>query len=340
MGGARTRSGGLCLELARAGAPDEAFRAVRREAPAPARGEIAVRVAHAGVAFADVKMRRGLYPGAPAFPFVPGYDFAGTVTGVGAGVTGFAEGDRVAGLSFTGSYAEHIALAPRYVAKLPTGAATEAAAALVLNYVTAHQMLHRIAKVPPGATILVQGGGGGAGSALLDLARAGGITAYATASKGKHDLVRRYGGRPIDYRAEDFVAVMRAAGGADAAFDPIGGGTLLRSAGALRRGGRVVAFGFAGATRAEDERAHVRRTYLNFLRLKAAPGVRASFYGILTPPFSRRRHIAADLRALLALLAEGRIAPHVGRVRPLARAPEAHRLLEDAAVEGKILLAA
>ena len=331
------RSGGRCVELVGVGGPEQLI-VRQRDAPVPAPNEIGVRVEAAGVAFADVKMRHGIYPGAPAFPFVPGYDFAGTVTGVGDRVEGFAVGDRVAGLSHVGAYAEHIAIEPLYVA--PIGPDTDAvkASALVLNHVTAWQMLERVARVPEGCTILVHGGAGGVGTALLELARARGLRALATASAGKHDLVRELGGEPIDYRSEDFVERARAVGGVDAVFDHVGGDHLWRSRGAARRGGTVVGYGFVGAVGDEDAKRVVRRTTLAFARMVLTPGVRARFYAILTPPFAHAKHIAGDLRRLVQMLDEGAIAPRIGATLPLDRASEAHAMLEGARTTGKIVL--
>ena len=334
----KTRSGGRCIELTGVGAPNEVMRVAQRPVPEPGPDEIAIAVQAAGVAFADVKMRHGIYPGAPAFPFVPGYDFSGMVTEAGRDVGGFAPGDRVAGLSFTGSYAEHTALPPRYVAKVPDGVRDDHATALVLNYVTAYQMLERTAKVRDGATILVHGGGGGVGTALLDLARTRGLTAYATASAGKHDLVRRYEGMPIDYRAEEFVDVLREAGGADAVFDHVGGKHLLRSRRAAKRGGTVVGYGFAGAVGATNEKRFVRSTFLTFARMKLTPGPAARFYAIGDPPFSHRRHIAGDLSDLLRLLADGALEPHIDCTLGLADATQAHERLEAGEASGKIVL--
>ena len=329
------RSGGRVVRMVGTGTPEEAFEIGEAPEPQPAPGEIVVRVAASGVAFADVKMRHGIYPGMPSFPFVPGYDFAGTVEGIGEGVSEFRSGQAVAGLSFVGSHAEVIALEPRYVAAMPNGTDPVKAAALVLNYVTAYQMIERVARVPGGGTVLVHGGGGGMGTALLDLARHRGFRAFATASRGKHDLVRRYGGEPIDYRTEDFVARMAAEGGADAVFDPIGGDHLSRSRAAAKRRGTVVGYGFAGAV---DDKAIVRRTYVTFARMLLTPGPRARFYGILNPPFSRRRYIRADLETLLGMLAEGAIDPHVGATLPLRDAARAHAMLEAREATGKIVL--
>lgn len=326
-----TRSGGRCIELTGTGAPDDALRVAERAPPTAGRGEVAIRVRAAGVAFADVKMRHGIYPGAPPFPFVPGYDIAGEVIGG----DGFAPGMQVAALTFTGGYAERVVVDAGRVARMPDGAGYAEAAACVLNYVTAWQMLERVARVADGATVLVHGGGGGVGTALLDLARRRGLRAFATASTGKHPLVRRYGGHPIDYREQDFPTVLREFGGADAVFDHVGGAHLLRSAEAAKRGGTVVGYGFAGGV---SDRAVVRDTYAAFARLLLRPGIGARFYAILSPPFSHRRHIRADMERVLGLLGDGAVAPHVGARMPLDRAAEAHAALEAGRAEGKIVL--
>ncbi|MEO0938082.1 MAG: medium chain dehydrogenase/reductase family protein [Pseudomonadota bacterium] len=331
------RSGGRCVELTGTGGPDRLCVA-QRPVPRPGPGEVALRVEAAGVAFADVKMRHGIYPGAPAFPFVPGYDVAGTVTEVGPGVSGLAVGDRVAGLSFVGGYAQHVALEARYVARISADVDAAQAAALVLNYVTAWQMLERVAKVPAGGSILVHGGAGGVGTALLELARARGVRALATASAGKHALVRELGGDPIDYRTEDFVTRAREIGGVDAVFDHVGGWHLWRSRKAAKPGGTVVGYGFAGAVGAASEAQVVRQTYMAFAACKLAPGPKARFYAILTRPFDQSVHISADLKHLAQMLDEGRLAPRIGARFPLDQAGEAHALMEASGTTGKIVL--
>src|SRR5215208_3822924 len=154
--------------LTRKGGP-EVLEIVEREVPEPGPGEARVRVLAAGVAFADVMMRRGLYPGVPDFPFTPGYDLVGEVEDLGPGVSGVAVGQRVAALAQVGAHAQYVALPAGELVPVPAGVDAAEAASLPVNYVTAYQMLFRVAKVKPGERILVHGAAGGVGTALLQL---------------------------------------------------------------------------------------------------------------------------------------------------------------------------
>ncbi|MEM9488078.1 MAG: medium chain dehydrogenase/reductase family protein [Myxococcota bacterium] len=318
--------------------PPYPLRLDTRPIPEPGPDQIRVRIRAAGVAYADVTMRHGLYPGVPARPFAPGYDIAGDVDAVGAAVTDFAVGDRVAALTFIGGYADYIVIATDYVAPIPDSVDYPTATSLVLNYVTAQQMLHRVARVRAGQTLLVHGAAGGVGTALLDLARHLDVTVFGTASAGKHDQVRRLGGDPIDYRNHDFVAVMsERSDGADVVFDHLGGAHLRRSRQVLKRGGRVVCYGTASAV-GGGRWWTVLATFANILAISLRPGYRASFYGILIAPFDKKRYIGEDLKAVLDMAARGEIAPVIGAKVPLEEAERAHRLMEDRAVVGKIVL--
>ena len=306
---------------------------VEEELPQPAPREVRIRVEAAGVAFGDVMRRGGAFPG-QRFPFTPGYDVVGVVDALGAEVLAPALGARVAALVMTGGYAEHACTPAARAVPVPEGISPATAAALVLNYLTAHQMLHRLARVKAGERVLVHGAAGGVGTALLQLGGLAGLTRYGTASAGKHDLVRALGATPIDYRHEDFLARVRelTGDGVDAAFDPVGGWQLVRSHRALRRGGRLVVY---GASRAVTQgRGQVVLTLGLLAALKAAPGRRAAFYGV-NPGAPGYRE---DLAAILALAAEGKIRPVIAAELPLAEAPRAHELLERAAVRGKLVL--
>ncbi|MEO0961788.1 MAG: zinc-binding dehydrogenase [Pseudomonadota bacterium] len=330
------QSGGQCIDLSAVGDPDVLV-PVTRPVVDPGPGQILVRIKAAGVAYADVKMRHGIYPGAPKIPFVPGYDFAGVVEAVGSGETPFAVGDNVAGLTKVGSYAEYLTLAPRHVAKMGSNTAFVPAAASVLNYVTAYQLIHRCTAIDEKHSVLVHGGGGGVGTALLDLLRGLNVTVFATASESKHDLVRSYGATPIDYRAHDFVNVIKSQHGrVDAVFDHIGGQHLWRSRKVLQPRGQLVCFGFAGAV--QDGNGAALGTLARITAMKCMPGPSAKFYGILSPGFSFEDHIAADLDQVMRLLDAGSISPHVGAELPLEEAANAHRMLEEARVAGKIVL--
>ncbi|MGB9012519.1 MAG: alcohol dehydrogenase catalytic domain-containing protein [Aeromicrobium sp.] len=156
-------------------------------------GEVLVEIEAAGVAYADVLMRRGIYPESPALPFTPGYDVVGRVV---AGP--LPAGLRVAALTVTGGYATHVLVRADEAVPVPDGVEPAQAVALVLNYVTAHQMLHRVARVRAGETVLVLGAAGGVGQALLELAAVAGIRAIGTASGSRTSLLQARGALAID----------------------------------------------------------------------------------------------------------------------------------------------
>ncbi len=321
--------------ITRPGGP-EARALVEDELADPGPGEVQVRVLASGVAYGDVMKRRGLVPRQPPPPFTPGYDLVGAVERSGPGAGRFRAGERVAALVMNGANAERANVPERLLVPVPPGVGDAQALACVLNYVTAWQMLHRVARVIPGERILVHGAAGGVGTALLDLARAEGVEALGTASRGKHAVVLRLGGVPIDYRSEDFAAAVRARGGADAAFDPIGGSHLPASRRALRRGGRLVAYGASSAL--AGGRLELLRTFLLVALYKLLPGRRAALFGIGSTRGSDPATIREDLARLLALLAEGKIEPVVAARLPLAEAARAHAMVERAEAAGKVVL--
>lgn len=334
----------------RYGGPEE-LQLVEEEVPEPRHGEVRVQVLAAGVSLPDVMMREGIHPETPRLPFTPGWDLVGIVDRLGAGVAEPALGQVVAALPIHGAYAEHVCLRSRDVVPVPAGLDPGAAVSLVLNYVTAYQMLHRTAKVAPGHTVLIHGASGGVGTALLQLGKLAGLQMYGTCSARGAQLVRELGGVPLDYEHQDFVSEMQRlpAGGADVVFDGLGGTHLWRSRRALRRGGKVVAYGLTGSLR-QGRRASGGSGGRHRFRAIAIFGLYIAG-GFLLP--GRRRvlpysiqwlarvepaRFRADLIALLELLRQGRIAPLVARRLPLAQARQAHELLGKGGVPGKIVL--
>src|SRR5262245_29536374 len=186
------------------GGPDE-LRVVEEECPAPKRGEVRVRVLAAGVALPDVMMREGIHPETPALPFTPGWDLVGVVDRLGAGISGIEPGQIVAALPIHGAYAEFVCLPQRELVPVPPGLNAAEAVALVLNYVTAYQMLHRSARVSAGQRVLIHGAAGGVGSALLQIGRLAELEMYGTCSARGASTVSDLGGIPIDYQHLDFV---------------------------------------------------------------------------------------------------------------------------------------
>src|SRR5262245_6943965 len=223
------------------GGPEQ-LRVVEEERPEPRRGEVRVRVLAAGVALPDVMMREGIHPETPPLPFTPGWDLVGVVDRLGEGTSGIEPGQVVAALPICGAYAEFVCLPQRELVPVPLGLDAAEAVSLVLNYITAYQMLHRIAKVAPGPRALIHGGAGGVGSALLQLGHLVGLEMYGTCSARGASAVADLGGIPIDYQHLDFVKEIQrlTEEGVDVVFDGIGGSHIWRSRKALRPGGKVV----------------------------------------------------------------------------------------------------
>jgi NADPH:quinone reductase-like Zn-dependent oxidoreductase len=205
-------------------------------------------------------MREGIHPETPPLPFTPGWDLVGVVDQLGNGVCGIEPGQMVAALPISGAYAEYVCLPQTELVPVPAGLEPAQAVSLVLNYVTAYQMLHRSAKVRPGQRVLIHGAAGGVGSALLQLGRLAGLELYGTCSSRGASAVSQLGGIPIDYEHQDFVKEMHGLTeeGVDAVFDSIGGSHIWRSRKAVRPGGTVVAYGLTGSLRGGRFRASGR----------------------------------------------------------------------------------
>jgi NADPH:quinone reductase-like Zn-dependent oxidoreductase len=306
---------------------------------APSAGELRVRVRATGVGYTDVIMRRGYYPYRPAFPFVPGYEVVGVVDAVGAGVEGFAVGDRVAALTVYGGYAEELTRAAKEFVKVPAGLDDAAVAAVILNYVTAYQMIHRVAKLERGATALVTGASGGVGLALLELLRDTGVRVVGAASGKNHALVQAEGATPIEGRAAPVDAATLALfpQGVDAAFDGIGGATTGQCVRATRRGGIVVGYGFTGVM--ESNLGTMRGALALFVGARLR-GRRSAFYGITQWYRDDPTPFREDLPQVLRLLAEGKIRPRIVARLGLLEGARAQRMLEEGGVAGKLVLVA
>jgi NADPH:quinone reductase-like Zn-dependent oxidoreductase len=322
------------------GGPDVLAVVEEPDLPEPEPGEARVRVLVTGANFTDTMIRKGMYPDVKEKPpFSPGYDMVGVVDALGEGVTGIEVGQRVADLTVTGAYAEYLCLPADRLVPVPDGVDPVAAVSLVLSYVTAYQMLHRSSRIEAGQRVLVHGAAGAVGSAMLQLGRLLDLEIYGTASASKQDLVASLGATPIDYRRADFVErVLGATGdGVHAAFDHIGGRHFKRSLKTLRPGGTLVAYGFYNASTGQGGSIpldFVRLTLWNLL----PNGRSTTFYAI--GPW-RRRHadwFRDDLTHLFLMLAEGKIDPVVATCMDLGEAAQAHRMIEQAAVKGKIVL--
>jgi NADPH:quinone reductase-like Zn-dependent oxidoreductase len=302
----------------------------------PGPEQIRVRVRAAGVGATDLLVLAGNYRYAPQIPFVPGYEVAGVVEAVGTGATGFEVGQRVAALSVYGAFAEVLVRQAEHFVAIPDQVSDRDAAAVVLNYGTAWQMIHRTAKVRFGQTALVTGAAGGVGTAALQLLRLAGVKTYGAASASKHSTVRSLGATPIDYRAGSIDRLTRALepGGVDFVFDAVGGANIGPCIGALKPGGTLVAFGFMAAPGKLSQMAMFANIFLGS-RLRGRVG---KFYGITLLYRRNPNLLREDLGKIFALLAEKKIDPLVSRAFPLLEAGHALDLLRSGSMEGKIVL--
>lgn len=314
--------------------------------PEPGPGQVLLRMEATGVSFAEQQMRRGRYFDQPAFPFVPGYDVVGTVEAVGDGVDRSLVGTRAAALTKTGGWSSHLLLDAVDLVAVPEGVDPAEAEAVVVNGITAWQMLHRKAKVRRGQTILVHGANGGVGSILVQLALAEGVHVIGTASARNHEALRAQGVQPVDYRNEDIAARVRqlAPGGVHAVFDHVGGRGLADSWGLLAPGGTLVSYGSAST---RDDTGSKQLPMLKLLGRvwlwNALPNRRHAYFfniwagkSLSKSRFRTRLH--ADLGTVLDAVRRGEIRPVLAARLPLAEAAEALRLAESGTVSGKVVL--
>ncbi|GAA5095114.1 medium chain dehydrogenase/reductase family protein [Nocardia iowensis] len=318
-----------------------------RKLPAPSKGQVVLRMDATGVSFAEQQMRRGKYYDQPPFPFVPGYDVVGTVTAVGPEVDPAMVGRRYAAVVKVGGWASHLLIDAADLVPIPDGVTAAAAETVLVNGITAWQMLHRTAKVPSGATIVVLGANGGVGSTLVQLAGHAGITVIGTAAPRHHDTIRELGAIPVDYRDPDMYQRIReiAPDGVDAVFDHVGGAGLAQSWALLRKGGTLVSYGTA-ATKDEDGNSQLpvlkslaRLALWNYL----PNGKSAHFYNFWAgkrrlPAF--RNRLREDLLQVLRLLADGVLSPQIAAQFPLADVAQALALAESRTVAGKVVITA
>jgi len=329
------------------GGPD-ALWVVEEECPKPKNGEVRVQVLAAGVCLPDLLMREGVHPETRPTPFTPGWDLIGVVDQIGADTSGIEPGQVVAALPISGAYAEFVCLPQSELVPAPPGLDAAESVSLVLNYVTAYQMLHRSAKVRPGQRALIHGAAGGVGSALLQLGRLAGLEMFGTCSSRGASAVSDLGAVPIDYQHRDFVKeILRlTTEGADIVFDGIGGTHMWRSRKALRPGGRVVVYGLtsslSGGRLAPGRRHRYRGIAIFGLYIAAGwllPGrKRVIPYSIQWLKRLRPAWFRQDLTTLFGLLKEQKIKPLIARRFPFVEARQAHELLGKGGVTGKIVL--
>lgn len=313
---------------------------VELEVREPGPGEVRLAVRATGAGGTDVTMRRGRYLFAPPLPFVPGYEVVGDVEALGPGVRELPVGARVAALVGHGGYAEKIVCRASELVPVPEHLDDGEVAALILNYVTAYQAIHRVARLAAGQTALVTGANGGVGTALLDLLRVLGVRTLGAAAAAHHELIQQLGATPVESRTAPIGDGARALvpGGVDASFDGLGGRFVRESIRATRRGGIVVGYGFSGTI--HDHRPSTfayARGLLSLLAGAPLAGRRGRVYGITLQYRRDPRPFREDLATLLELLGARQIHPRIAGRLPLLAAREAQEWLERGGVEGKIV---
>ncbi|MEV5352115.1 medium chain dehydrogenase/reductase family protein [Streptomyces sp. NPDC052693] len=318
----------------------------RGSVPVPGPGRLLVRTEATGVSFAEQQMRRGRYYDQPPFPFVPGYDLVGTVLATGEGVAPELAGTRVAALVKVGGWASHVLVDAADVVPVPEGIGAAEAETLVVNGITAWQMLHRKARVRAGQTVVVHGANGGVGSVLVQLALAAGARVIGTASARHHEALRAQGVVPVDHRAPGLAARLRALapGGVDAVFDHVGGSGIVNSWRLLAPGGTLVSYGSASTRDAEGSKQWpVLKLLVRVWLWNALPNRRrARFFNIwagraLAKDRFRSR-LRADLGQVFAALQRGEVTARIAAQLPLTRVADAVRLAESGTVSGKVVL--
>jgi NADPH:quinone reductase-like Zn-dependent oxidoreductase len=333
------------MVITRHGAP-EVLKATEAPTPLPGDNEVRIAVRAAGVNFADVLARMGLYPDAPKPPVVVGYEVAGVVDAVGSGVTRAQVGDRVVALTRFGGYSTHVVVPAEFAFRMPEEVSDAEGAALPVNYLTSFIALYRMANVAPGETVLIHGAGGGVGIAAMQLARLRRATIIATASASKHAALRALGAdHVIDYRTTDVAQEVRrltSNRGIDVVLDPLGGKSFATSYRLLAPLGRLIIYGVSSMSRGERRNWwHAARAIMQMPTFRPLSLINANrgVFGLnLGHLWDERRPLAAAMQMLLEELSVGRLKPVVAKTFPLDDAAEAHRYLQSRLNIGKVVL--
>ena len=315
--------------------------------PTPAAGEVRIRVHAAGLNFAEVTARQGLYPDAPKPPCVVGYEGSGVVDALGEGVEAPAVGTRVIFLKRFGAHADCVCVPASQALPMPDGMSFEDGAAIPVAYLTAYHMLFRIARIRSGDRVLVHMAAGGVGTAALQLCRTvPGVETFGTCSASKHDYARSHGcDHPIDYRTKDYVAEIRAltdGRGVDFILDPLGGKDWKKGYSLLAESGLLICFGMANVQiPGKRHLIHAIRTVLAnpkfnpMTLMNENRGVAGLNVGHL---WHRLDMLEPELAALIDLYRTGAIRPHIDSVHPFTEAAAAFGRLEHGKNVGKVLM--
>jgi NADPH:quinone reductase-like Zn-dependent oxidoreductase len=312
----------------------------------PGEGEVVIRVQAAGLNFADILARQGLYPDAPRKPCVMGYEVAGTVEEIGESVDQSLLGKAVVALTRFGGQAEQVVVDSRHLFEKPDSLSFAESAAIPVNYLTAYALLAVMGSLQPGEAVLIHNAGGGVGLAALDIAKRLGATTYGTASPSKHEFLRARGlDHAIDYRNQDWLpALLKLTDnrGVELVIDPIGGSHWKKSYQALRATGRLGMFGVstASATGLKGKWGLLKVAFQTpwfhpFPIINKNKGV----FGLnLGHMWHEREKVAEWMRTVIDGVSEGWIRPHVDKSFLFDEVAEAHRYLEARKNIGKVVL--
>ncbi len=319
----------------------ESIKIVEYDVEDPGENEIRIRVKYSGLAYADYMIRKVSMPGLPGLPFTPGADVSGYVDKIGSNVKGFREGDRVCALLMAkfGGQSQYVIADKDVVYKIPDDIPMDRAVCFLVNYLTAYQMLNMNGLLVHGEVkdILVHGGSGGVGSALIQLLLVYDHRVFSTASNHNLDMVNNLGAIGIDYRNHDFAEILkRNMIQADYVFDPVGGDYTGRSLKILKKGGTYIAYGF---------QKHIAGGIFGIIRSLAG------FYVLKL--MNRHKHLKIfqlnkqtkygydhDLDRIFELYREKKIDPVISEIVDIDDAARAHIHLEKGIRQGKILIKA
>lgn len=332
--------------ISRPGAPD-VLEVRETPTPEPGEGEVRVKVERAGLNFAEVSARKGMYPDAPPTPCIVGYEAAGVVEKLGPGVTAPALGTRVMALIRFGAHADHVVIPAKQAMPIPDAMSFDDAAAIPVNYLTAYHILFRIAPLRPKMSVLIHMAAGGVGTAALQLCKTvPDVVTFGTASASKHDHLRAMGcAHPIDYRTTDYEPEVRRltdGRGVDRVLDALGGNDLRKGYRLLRSTGHLIAFGFAngqgpgGRTPFKALGAFLQTPFFHPLQIM---GDNRSVSGVnLGHLWHEQEMLTEELGEIVKLYESGVVKPVIDGVYEFDRAAEAHERIERGRNIGKVLL--
>jgi NADPH:quinone reductase-like Zn-dependent oxidoreductase len=317
-----------------------------RPHPQPKPDQVLIRVKAAGLNFADILARQGLYPDGPAKPCVMGYEVSGTVEAAGENVDQSLIGKAVIALTRFGGQAELITVSAAQLFEKPDNLSFEQAAAIPVNYLTAWALLVTMGGLKKDEAVLIHNAGGGVGLAALEIARHIGAKTFGTASAGKHEFLRAHGlDHPIDYRNQDWLPVLMSltdGRGVELIIDPLGGPNWKKSFSALRATGRMGVFGISMASATGiSGKLRALKVILTMPRFNpiGLMNRNKSVFGLnLGHMWGEGEKVAAWMSEIMQGVAEGWVRPHVDRAFAFDEIGDAHTYMESRKNIGKVVL--